>query len=416
MLMGFRLSAGFVYHYYRFNEMTVPTLPGTPWPPPLWFFMALDYGGEPLAYLLLLITLLLAYSYLFRYCCKCCCEVQCTWMVDLLTKGSRILNVFMFPGLFKKLKDRDEYKSRENNRLVTRVFTLFLDRRVENNFQIIISFYFFSLAIFSTGLLAFFHYIPVDIGSECLRRDNQDRTIFCYTNRSAWPVDCTAYNSTNSDMQKINFLCYSFSVFDLGIAIAAAAALAKLATVGITIYIKVSEFVYKKSIDKTSKWPHKCYRVHIVILSLVLLGLFVASEFGIDIIIAERVASGEGHHLKHTYIAYVLLPLVILPPLTIITCNLPKHCSQEEYTSYCEHQLPHSAEARDVLEDLNVTIQADIDNETIDIANPARDPEAAWGQSHNDGGACAALNETEETQLLQTNSSESGIRNRSTQV
>ena len=394
--------------------MTLPTLLGIPWSPPLWFFVALDYGGDALAYLLLIITLLLAYSYLLRYCCKSYCKGKCTWMVDLLTKGSRILNVFMFPGLFKKLKDRDQYKSRVNKRLVTRVFILFLDRRVENNFRIIISFYFFSLAIFSTGLLAFFHYIPVDINSECLRRDDQDRDLFCYTNGSAWPVDCATYNNTNSDMQEIYFVCYSFSVFDLGIAIAAAAALAKVATVGITIYIKVSNFFYKKSIDKTSKCRPKCYRVLIAIMSSVLVGFFVTSEFGIAIIIAEQVASGEGHHLQRTYIAYVLLPLVILPPLFIITSNLPKHCSQEEYIS--KYRLPQSAEARDVLEDLNVTIQADIDNETIHFANPARDPEAAWGESHNDGGASAALNATEEIQLLQTNSSESEIRNRSTQV
>ena len=400
MLVGFRLSVGFVYHYYRFNEMTVPTLPGTSWSPPLWIFMALDYGGEALAYLLLLITVSLAYFYFFRYCCKSCCEGKCTWIVDFLTKGSRILNVVMFPGLFNKHKDRDLDKSRSNKRWITRKFILFLDRRVENNFQIIISFYFLSLAIFSTGLLAFFRYIPVEISSECLRKDDHDRDLFCYTNGSAWPVDCAAYNSTNSDLQEIDFLCYSFSVFDLGIAIAAAAALAKLATVCITIYIRVSEFVYKKSKDRTSKCPSTCYGVHIVITSFVLLGLLLASEFGIAIIIAERVASGEGHRLKRTYIAYAVLLFAILPPLITITSNLPKHFSQEEYISYCKHQLPHSAEARDVLTNLIVTIQANIHNETIQFSIPARDPEAAWGVYHNDGGACAALNETEKPHLL----------------
>ena len=347
--------------------MTVPTLPRTSWPPPLCFFMALDYGGDALAYLLLFIAFLLAYSYPFRYCCKCCCEVKCTWVVDLLIKGSRILNVFMFPGLFKKLKDRDQRRRQANNRLVTRVFILFLDRRVENNFWIIISFYILSLAIFSAGLLAFFRYIPVEISSECLRRDDQGRDLFCYLNGSTWPpictalpVDCAKYNSTNSDMQEIDFLCYSLSVFDLGIAIAATAALVNLATVGITIYIKVNEFFYKKNIDKTSnddddddidktsKCPCKCYGVGIAIVSLVLLVLFVAFELGIDVIIAELVASGEGLHLKYTYIAYAILPLVILPPLTIITCNLPKHCSQEEYIS--KYEVPHSAEAHDVPE------------------------------------------------------------------
>ena len=398
--------------------------------------MALDYGGEALAYLLLSISLLLAVPYLFWYCCKCCCEVKCTRMVDFLTKGSRIvytgsriLNVFLFPGLFKKLKDRDQYKSQANNRLVTRVFILFLDRRVEDNFQIIISFYILSLAIFSAGLLAFFRYIPVEISSECLRRDDQGRDLFCYLNGSTWPpictalpVDCAKYNSTNSDMQEIDFLCYSLSVFDLGIAIAATAALVNLATVGITIYIKVNEFFYKKNIDKTSKCPCKCYGVGIAIVSLALLVIFVAFELGIDIIIAELVASGEGLYLNHTYIAYAILPVVILPPLIIITCNLPKHCKQEEYISYCKHPLQHSAEARDP--EAIVTIKVNIHTETIHIANPAsftitHDPEAAWGESHNDGGTCAALNETEETQLriLQINvCSESGIWNRTTRI
>ena len=41
------------------------------------------------------------------------------------------------------------------------------------------------------------------------------------------PEDCATYNSTEIEERKLT--CYSFSIFDLGIAIAAAVALAKVA-------------------------------------------------------------------------------------------------------------------------------------------------------------------------------------------
>ena len=353
--------------------MTVPTLPGTLWPPPLCLFTVLDYGGEALVYLLLVIILAVAYPYSIwisckgchSCCCKCsssCCEGNriCTWITNFLIAGFRIQSVFLFPGLFKMHKAHDKMlkahnkmlkahdKRQSKSRRVTRKFILFLDRRVENNFQIIISFYFLSLAIFITGLLALFRHIPVDISSECLRRDDQDRDLFCYTSGSAWPpictalpVDCAKYNDTYGDIEEIDFVCYALSYTKIGIAIAAAAALAKVVTVSISIYIKVGEFVHKKSyiVNETSKYKCIWYSYNAITVT-VLVVVLLSSWSEIAEIIVERVASGEGHQLKRTYIAYALLPLVILPPLIIIMCNFSKHCKQEEYISFCQEQEP----------------------------------------------------------------------------
>ena len=57
------------------------------------------------------------------------------------------------------------------------------------------------------------------------------------------PVDCATYNST--ELEEIEFVCYAITITDFGVGLAAAGALAKLATVITTIYIRVSEAVYK---------------------------------------------------------------------------------------------------------------------------------------------------------------------------
>ena len=382
--------------------MTVPTLPGTPWPPPICLFTVLDYGGEALVYLLLVIILAVAYPYSIWISCKgchsCCCKSSssccegncictnriCTWITNFLIAGFRIQSVFLFPGLFKMLKAHDKRQSK--SRRVTRKFILFLDRRVENNFQIIISFYFLSLAIFITGLLALFRHIPVDISSECLRRDDQDRDLFCYTNGSTWPpictalpVDCAKYNDTYGDIEETDFVCYALSYTKIGIAIAAAAALAKVVTVSITIYIKVSEIVHKKSciVNETSKYKCIWYSYNAITV-IVLVVVLLSSWSEIATIIVERVASGEGHQLKRTYIAYALLPLVILPPLTIIMCNFSKHCRQEEYISFCQDQEPPSSDDCDCDVPTNCSTQAKPTSSAVTY-----DLEAAQGEHHD---------------------------------
>ena len=126
---------------------------------------------------------------------------------------------------------------------VRRVFIVFLDRKVEDNKEVLFTFYFLALAIFGSALLVFFCYILVAISSECAETDDQDCVLYCYTigSENNGPVDCATYNRT--ELEETQFLCYAISIPSIGIA--TTGALAKLTTVSITIYIKVSAAIYK---------------------------------------------------------------------------------------------------------------------------------------------------------------------------
>ena len=254
-------------------EITVPTLPVTGWAAPLYLFRLMDYFGEEVAYSLLIVIGLVALFYYlcvfvawcFRirrpYLCQrrnqlledniagfddsclsrrvkgCwesfkgnCCKRFTDKCHSLLLLLARKLNVITFPGLFKELKVRHE------NRPGTRKFMVLLDRNVEDNCKLIFAFYLMALSIFATALLAFSRYIPVNINGQCLEQDDLLRDLFCYTSESTWPTDCDAYN--DNELDDINFVCYTISLLDLGLAVAAALGLAKLAEMGISLYIK----------------------------------------------------------------------------------------------------------------------------------------------------------------------------------
>ena len=344
--------------------MPVPTLPGTHWPAPLWFFMFLDYGGEALADFAIAVVFVVATVYYLHICkrsscwkkciCKCtcvedgedgcrkrCCKKRsnCAGRLlgvikELFTWGSRRLNVHMFPGLFKEHKKRDNGKQPIS-------FLLFLDREVEDNKVIIFTFYFLALAIFSTALLVFFRYIPVEISRECLIKDVHGPQLYCYTNESSLqmnsalqlPEDCATYNSTEIEERK--FTCYSFSIFDLGIAIAAAVALAKVATVGITLYVRVIEGFHM--------WSQK-NKIHFWFLHIVaciaLFFLLSVSNTAVILIIVSRLKTGIGNESERTYLAYAILPFMLLFSLVTLLVTLNEHCNKEQFISYCICQSP----------------------------------------------------------------------------
>ena len=261
------------------------------------------------------------------------------------TKGSRLLNVLMFPGLFKKHKDRYVNQS---GRWATREFIVFLDRKVEDNKEILLTFYFLALATFSSALLVFFRYIPVAISSECVETDDQDRVLYCYTiqSESNWPVDCATYNST--ELEETQFLCYTIPIPSIGIATAAAVALAKLATVSITIYIRVSAAIYKWSFGNTGPcgtWVYIIY--HVAVLGALIVISFGSSS-AVALIIQSRWQMDEGHISKRVYLAYAVLPILLIWSLIVIIIALGKHCEQEEYISYSEEQSPKCKEHCDV--------------------------------------------------------------------
>lgn len=317
--------------------MTVPTLPWID-QPPLWLFMCMDYGGEALAELLLLMTFVVAISFYISLLCKagmlwcarkinkamsiettcasclkrtsaclrnCACLKTCRCLPKLLNCVCRKLNVRMYPGLFKERKERylKSWTSRYNI-WGTRKFMLFLDRRVENNLRIKLDFYFLASAILFSALLVFFRYVPVAIGEECIATDENDHNVFCYSESTwAWPVDCAAYNSTV--LERIAFSCYSISILDIGVAIAAAAAIANGATLIITIYIRLNECIYMETKDRsrTGRWVSRLYRLYHAGGFIMLIGIAISSYIAVSLIIKSRVETAEGHtknvHISH---------------------------------------------------------------------------------------------------------------------
>ena len=292
--------------------------------------------------------------------------------------GSRILNVKMFPGLFKRHKSYDLLKSGKNKRWVTREFILFLDRRVENEIRILISFYIIAMTICSLALSAFFRFIPVHASETelCLRTDDRSRTHYCYTHESAaysLPVDCDAYNST--EPKGITLSCYTISVLDVGIALAAALALAKVARTCITIFILMNEWLYKRSQDKTIECRPNC-RLFYLFSCILFQYVIPISLLVLGFIIYLRTITAENHQAKRAAIGYALLPTALFPSLCTIICTLSKHCDQEEYISHCQQQLPHCKKCCDVPKDKKSV--------------SAGDSEIRCGESHNEGGAATS--------------------------
>ena len=393
--------------------MPVPTLPGTHWPAPKGFFTFLDFGGEILADIIIVITLLFATSYpiwqlyiaLKRFCNKKRGERLLFNLKhesrpkQFLIVTSRKINVWMFPDLFKEL-----WHSSRNS---TRRFILFLDRRVENNSAMLFCFSLCTLAIVSAALLVIFRYIPVTIIFECLEKDDQLRKVFCFTNNSTWPVDCGAYNAT--ELEEIEFVCYAISIFDFGIALAAAQALAKLAAMVITIYIRVTTFAYEwsrrklkptKNHEQPGKDMSNChnyhafskvqnntqgrcerilyrdlcnarilYRLYRVAAVFVLVLTVVLSYSAITVIIKSRMEATMKHTEIRRYLAYAALPSLLFCSLLYITCNLGRHCNQQSYSSYCKLQEPALLKHREVWDE--ATAKVDMRTGEVDFENLA---------------------------------------------
>ena len=351
------------YSYLPLHRPNDMGLAGIPKEVPRWLFRSLTFTGIALVISLLLLTLLCAYSYYTWFICKyalkglrkCCaketpfscktkqqtCSRKCAGhLLPILNWGSRKIIAVMFPGLFKEHKER--HQNLNNNLTEIRVSLLFLDRKLENNFAITFSFFLLAIAIVTSALLVFFRHIPVSISSECLEKDDQFRDLFCYTNGSNWPVNCTIYNST--ELEEVKFVCYAISILELGIAVAAVLALAKIATVFITIYTKVSEAVYLWSRGNTRQYcglsAKRVYRIYHVVTFVILESFFSVSSVMIAFLIANRwVKSPAGRWSVLAYLAYILLTLMLIPFSIPVMCNLSKHCDQEEYISRAD-QLP----------------------------------------------------------------------------
>ena len=354
--------------------MPVPTLPGTHWSAPQGFFIFMRMCSTSAFYLPLALLIMGALVNLFTrarapccFCCFCSLSLRLQKFIDqAYTWGCRKIVVTMFPSIFKEHKER--YRDRSNKGTVTKVFVLLLDRRVEKTSGIFLRFCFCFLVVFVFLLasLVFIRYFPFAISGECLERDDKNRDLYCYINANSWyyswdsmPVDCTTYNST--ELEEIEFVCYAITIFDLGIGLAAAGSLAKLATVIITIYIRVSAAICMWSQGSNEQYcglSAKC--IYIIYLVVTLLALLVFGIISYSVLLTvelSRPAASLNNPSYIVYTAYATLPFMLLVPLPFIMCLLGKHCSQEEYISYCIHQLP------DCEDDCNVHVEPESDHE-----------------------------------------------------
>ena len=263
----------------------------------------------------------------------------------------RKLCVNMLPALFKIHKTYCVHGSQ-----TTRVFMVFLDRKVEDKLALIAAFCSVISSILCTSIMMFFRYFPVTVSEQCLEKDNQERSLFCYLKNGSnpiklYPVDCAEYSV--SELQKLQFECYSVNILGIGLALAAALALAKVARVIVTIFVIVSAEVY----EKTTKYSHKlerCCRKGKQIVDII----YIASCLIVLCIVVVVTVSISAHLLSATsyakpstlnqltgpnYLFYVALPLLMCFPMAYIIVKLEDHCNHGEYVSFTADHRPPDA-------------------------------------------------------------------------
>ena len=315
--------------------MVVPTLPLIEVAPPLVLFQTMKGIAIALSYVLLtaafVSTLLVSKQLLIPilYCIKPSTRRRtpkqrglnncrrCITSLFLLV--GRWLCVQTFPALFKIQKTRSDHGGQ------TRKFMVFLDRRVETSVPFIAAFCSIVCCIFSTSAAVFFRYFPAEESTECLEKDKNDRTLFCYSN-SSFPVDCANYSMT--EVRELQFECYAIALpVGIGIAIAAALALAKVGIMGVTIFVKVTEGFFMMT-KNPQKLPHCCccccrwsyankcyvYSSKIVLFIVSIISLICSILLVIYFPIKDRRNLSQFLH----YYAYTYLPILICAPLAYI--------------------------------------------------------------------------------------------------
>ena len=236
---------------------------------------------------------------------------------------------------------------------------MFLDRKVENNAGIIFSFCSLAYTIFSLSAIGFFQYFPVAVSRECLEEDHYGQTLFCYSTLSinsrisSPPVDCLQYNFT--EIRELHFRCYAIAVSGFGTGIAAALAIAKVAVVGITVYIRATEGFFKMTKNPPQKLKmcfsrcipqccccrcnRKCANKIYIFSSLAVIGLVAVAIIAVYVsILVLHLTRQLG--VKNYYASYAALPFLVWIPLVFIVVLSEGHCEQGEYTSLAAEQKP----------------------------------------------------------------------------
>ena len=316
--------------------VTLPVFGGAP---PLLVFQVLEwlaitfvyalFGLAVVSILVLVISLLVKLLYCVKHSSKTSEQQErlscCRRKNSVFLSMGRFLCVHTFPALFKLHKTRSESDQSQTSKLM-----VFLDRKVEDNVPLVAAFCSVVFCIFCSSAAAFFRYFPVERSAECLEKDSHSRSLFCYSNVNSslinpnLPVDCASYSGT--ELRELEFECYAI-VFPagLGIAVAAAFGLAEVGIVGVTIFIKVTEGLFKKTKnlkDKSCccccKWT--CVNNTYVCSSVVLLVTVSLVSFLCAILKFIYFCTIDRMHLLLLlyYLAYPLLPTLLCSPLVYI--------------------------------------------------------------------------------------------------
>ena len=277
-----------------------------------------------------------------------------------------------FPGLFKLHKTRSDHGNQ------TRKFMLFLDREVESSLLPIAAFYSIVCSIFCSCTMVFLRYFPVEESDECLETDSHGRSLFCYSDssliNSSLPVDCANFSVT--ELRELQFQCYAIALpAGLGIAVAAALGLAKVARLVVTIYVRATEAFI--NITKKIKLPQEVQNVDIknfiIRLSVKLIYVLMTAiitiaasyfifVFGLQFIQVQAETDSYVLHFLY-YMGYLTLPWLLCFPLIFVNFYLVHHCDKGEYISIAADQRPPDPRDWDVeSESLESDGKHDVDN------------------------------------------------------
>ena len=234
-------------------------------------------------------------------------------------------NVLIFPRLFteKKLQLGNEERKR----------FLFLDKQLEyegtKNPEIGLMVLFSSLGIMiiCISALGFFRNFPVITGSECLERNNNFNTWYCYNNTSSGPLDCEEYARSSESSNSSTLRCYTFSL-DIGRSSAVAFGLYELC------YLVIFGIVFLTKCFLNSRRPQKCKMLGVCcygvtfffILLIIALCLFVYVFF-IDI--DFFCITGE-----HIYRCALPIILTVFAGYALIIPPLMHHYGVDKWPTY----------------------------------------------------------------------------------
>jgi len=183
----------------------------------------------------------------------------------------------------------------------------------------------------------------VALSDECLEKDALLRPLFCYTDKSDFPVDCAEFaNNTTESSDSFEVVCYALST-NIGLAVAAAVGFAKLVAGLVTAYVRASEYWLKK------EWNQCCFQITqnqykccFLILSITAFAVVTGVAFAYAYISIGATISytpeAEGELVAS--FAYIFLPALAMGPVLIIAWTLDTHCQQDQYSTLCEDQKP----------------------------------------------------------------------------